>query len=226
MYNIFGPNLQKNKMQSVVLYFPSTGTYYSPRFVADTSRLQSKGMFVRNKGLATMHVLEMLPSTALRIRKVDGLPDVGGQLMTFTDVYRIDITSTCHRINTLLPIFQGVHVDDYSVCIPPDVTIGKPNCKPHSNYTKKQNYAMLQSLYMQELQISDSNKAGCKRYIPGSFIAFPEKILDNPLVIDTCLIDERSQAMVWVQEQNQTSVVGMQSTIRIQHMSGIEYSCL
>jgi len=87
MYNIFGPNLQKNKMQSVVLYFPSTGTYYSPRFVADTSRLQSKGMFVCNKGLATMHVLEMLPSTALHIRKVDGLPDVGGQLMTFTDVY-------------------------------------------------------------------------------------------------------------------------------------------
>jgi len=199
MYNIVGPMLQKHKMLSVVLNFPFTGTYYSPRFVADTSCLQSKGVVICNKGLASMHVLQMLPSIALHIRKDDGLPDVDGQLMMFTDVYQINIPSTCCGINTLLPIFQGVlHVNDFSVCIPPDISIGKPNCKPCSDYTKKQKYGMLQSLFVQESQKSTSNKAGCKRYIPGSFIAFPEKVVENPLVIDSCLIDERSQALVQV----------------------------
>ena len=33
-----------------MVYFPSTGTYYSPRFFADTSQLQSKELWLCNNG--------------------------------------------------------------------------------------------------------------------------------------------------------------------------------
>jgi len=49
-------------MPTVVLYIPSTGTYYSPRFVSDTSHLRAKGLWLCNHGLATKTVLQMLPS--------------------------------------------------------------------------------------------------------------------------------------------------------------------
>jgi len=45
-YNIQSMNSRKKRMPSVVLYFPSTGSYYSPLFVSDTSRLRSKGMWL------------------------------------------------------------------------------------------------------------------------------------------------------------------------------------
>ena len=41
-YDIVSQNRCKNCIPTVVVYFPSTGTYYSPQFVADTSQLQSK----------------------------------------------------------------------------------------------------------------------------------------------------------------------------------------
>jgi len=64
-YDITSRNEKSNEIRSVVLYFPSTGTYYSPRFVTDTSRLRAKGLFLRDFDLSTKTVWQMLPSTAL-----------------------------------------------------------------------------------------------------------------------------------------------------------------
>jgi len=49
---------------------------------------------------------------------------------------------------------------------------------------------------------SNSNKAGSKHYVPGSFIAFPEKYLENPLVINSFLIGKDEQVLIQVQEKN------------------------
>jgi len=38
-YDIISLNRCKNCIPTVVVYFPSTGTYYSPRFFANTSQL-------------------------------------------------------------------------------------------------------------------------------------------------------------------------------------------
>jgi len=45
---------------------------------------------------------------------------------------------------------------------------------------------------------SNSNCAGCKHYVPGSFIAFPEQFMDNPLVIDSYLINSNQQILIQV----------------------------
>jgi len=123
-YNIISLNRCKNHIPSVVVYFPSTGTYYSPRFFADTSRLQLKGLCLCDNGLATKSVLQMLPASALRIKKSDGLPDEGGQLQTFTAVYCVDVCCTKSPILTIYPLLTGNHVPDKNICIPPDIFIG------------------------------------------------------------------------------------------------------
>jgi len=84
-YDMKSMNERCEEIRTVVLYFPSTGNYYSPRFVSDTSRLRAKGLWLRNHHLATKNVLQMLPSTALRIQKSDGMPDSTGQLLNFTN---------------------------------------------------------------------------------------------------------------------------------------------
>ena len=58
---------------------------------------------------------------------------------------------------------------------------------------------MFENLFIQKLVHSNSNKAGSKCYIPGSFIAFP---LENPLVIDSFLIGKDEQVLIQVQEKN------------------------
>jgi len=170
-YDITSRNERCNEIRTVVLYFPSTGTYYSPRFVTDTSHLRVKGLFLRDFDLSTKTVWQMLPSTALRIKKNDGMPDAEGQLQNFTDVYRIDVRNHCNLLSTLQPILKGVHVNDNHICIPHDVIVGRQNKLVLSKDDTKANYLLLQKIFVDELTKSNSNKAGCKRYVTGSFIA-------------------------------------------------------
>jgi len=124
-YEIISPNCRQNKVPSVVLFFPSTGSYYSPRFVSNTSRLQSRGLWLGDCCLANTTTLQMLPSTSLCITKADGLPGIGGQLLCFTDIYCIDVMANIDPIVSLLPLLHGVHVDDNNICIPHDVIVGR-----------------------------------------------------------------------------------------------------
>jgi len=71
-----------------------------------------------------------------------------------------------------------------------------------------------------------SNQAGSKHFVPGSFIAFPEKCLENPLVIDSFLIGKDEQVLIQVQEENSSPIIDIQSTICIQHMVGKDYCLL
>jgi len=75
-------------------------------------------------GLATQSALQMLPASALRIKKSDGLSDEGGQLWTFTAVYCVDVCCTKSPILTMYPLLTGNHVPDKNICIPPDIFIG------------------------------------------------------------------------------------------------------
>ena len=50
--------------------------------------------------------------------------------------------------------------------------------------------------------------------------------LENLLVIDSSLIDQNQQVVLQIREKNDSAVIGLQSSIRIQHVNGVEYSCL
>jgi len=134
---------KKRMPSAVVLYFPSTGLYYSPWFVSDTSCLWSKGMWLCNQCLAMTFVLQMLPATSLWIQKGSGLPGADGQLHSFTDIYWVHVHSICNPILTLLPVFQGIHVSDSNICIPPDFVIGQSPCMACNKNTTEENNALL-----------------------------------------------------------------------------------
>jgi len=85
---------------------------------------------------------------------------------------------------------------------------------------------LLRNNFVQELLESDSNKAGCKQFVTGTFIAYPERYVTNALVIDTSLISIDSQVLISVKEQNIHNEIAVQSSICIHHISGMEYSCL
>jgi len=155
-YEIISPNCRQKKVPSVVLFIPSTGSYYSPRFVSNTSRLQSRGLWLGDCRLANSTTLQMLPSTSLRIAKADGLPGAGGQLLSFTDIYRINVTSNVDPIVSLLPILHGVHVDDNDICIPHDVIIGKEECLVDFSGNVRKCNMWLRRMFVEELAISSS----------------------------------------------------------------------
>jgi len=92
-------NRCKNQISTVVLYFPSIGTYYLPQFVADTNQLWSKGLWLHNNGLATKKCFHC----HIFFRKTDGMPDEDGQLWTFTDLYYVDVSNTKTPILTMYP---------------------------------------------------------------------------------------------------------------------------
>jgi len=54
---------------------------------------------------------------------------------------------------------------------------------------------------------------GCRRYIPGSFIAYPERYVNNPLVVDSSLIQQNKQVLLHVYEDSMSTTVGIQSSI-------------
>jgi len=84
----------------------------------------------------------------------------------------------------------------------------------------------LKNLFVQKLVHLHSNQAGSKHFVPGSFIAFPEKYLENPLVIDSFLMGKDQQVLIQVQEENSLPIIDIQSTICIQHMVGKDYCLL
>jgi len=98
----------------------------------------------------------MLPSTSLRITKADGLPGIGGQLLSFTDIYRIDVMANIDQIVSLLPILHGVHVDDNNICIPHDVIIGREECLVDLSSNVCKCNMWLRRMFVEELAISRS----------------------------------------------------------------------
>jgi len=55
------------------------------------------------------------------------------------------------------------------------------------------NYKTLHKVFVEELSKLNSNWAGCKHFVHGSFIAYPEKYIKNPLVINSFLIGNKYQ---------------------------------
>ncbi len=93
----------------------------------------------------------MLPSKALCLQKVDGLPDIDGQLQTFTDVYCIDIHCKHTPMFTLLPSITAVHNMDEDICIPPDVIIGQLNGSVKGNKTRRERFGINKILFIKSL---------------------------------------------------------------------------
>jgi len=73
---------------------------------------------------------------------------------------------------------------------------------------------------------SKSNCAGCKCYIQGSFIAYPERYLSNVLVVDSSLIENNKQVLINVEDNSNLDDIIVKSTICIHHISGNEYTSL
>jgi len=197
-YSIVNANSRHYSLPMVALYIPSAGIYYSPRFVSDTSRLRAKGLWLGNHGLATKTVFQMLSSNSLRILKSSGHPDAEGQLWKFTDVYRIDIQGYNVPIPTNSVFLTGVHVSDSNICIPPDIMVGCERRSFKDTPTKAKLYVCLKERFVSNLVKSKSNRAGKKRYVAGSFIAFPEKFVENPLVIDSHFIENNQQVVMQI----------------------------
>jgi len=140
----------------------------------------------------------MLPSTSLCLTKGDGLPGDDGHLSSFTDIYHIDVMATIKPITFLLPILYGVHVDDRNICIPHDVIVGREDCLVEKSKNVRKQNMLLRRIFVEELAISKSFRAGCKRFVPGSFVAYPERYVNNPLVIDSNFIESNKQVLLHV----------------------------
>jgi len=119
---------------------------------------------------------------------------------------------------TLFPCITAVHNLDADICIPPDVIIGQLNGSVQGNKMRSERFGILQKYFHQELAKSNSDCAGSKHYVPGSFIAFPEQFLENPLVIDSYIINNNQQILIQVQEKSDLPIIGLQSSICVQHM--------
>jgi len=89
-------------------------------------------------------------------------------------------------------------VPDSDICVPPDVMTFSDKCWISYGKTKNDSNECLQQCFIEELSKSTNNCSGCKRYVSGSFIAFPEMFLDNPLVTDSSLIEQNQQVVLCV----------------------------
>jgi len=141
------------------------------------------------------------------------------------DIYQINVQSSISQISTLLPVWHGSHMKKGEVCILHGIA-SHQGFVYQTERTPKHNYALLWNHFIQELLKSDSNIAGCKWFITGTFIAYPERYVANALVIDTSLISTNSQVLISVKEQNICDDIAENSSIHIHHISGMEYSCL
>ena len=106
-----------------------------------------------------------------------------------------------------------MHVDDRNICIPHDVIIGREDCLVDKSKNVCKQNMLLRRIFVEEFAVSKSYRAGCKRFVPGSFVACPEKYADNPLVVDSSFIEKDKQVLLHVQEQSASLVIGVQSTI-------------
>jgi len=87
-------------------------------------------------------------------------------------------------------------VPDCHIRVPPDVMTFSDKCWISYGKNQNDNNECLRQHFVDELHKSTNNRAGCKRYVNGSFIAFPEMFLDNPLVIDSSLIEHNQQVVL------------------------------
>jgi len=112
---------------------------------------------------------------------------------------------TTNLVCTLYPILTGVHVKDKHICISPDILIKTAFCEFKPDDTMNDNLKALHKLFVEELLTSNGNQAGCKHYVHGLFIAYLEKYVKNPLVINSFLIGNNEQILIQVQEKNEAS---------------------
>jgi len=82
--------------------------------------------------------MQMLPASALQIKKSNGLPDEKGQLRPFTAVYHVDVCCSKTPILTMYPVLTGFHVPDKNICIPPDIFIGIHDTIAKDNKSKQE----------------------------------------------------------------------------------------
>ncbi len=241
------PKAKKQKItlpSSIVLFVPSTGIYYSPHFIKKTPRIKAWGKVMGNPLAAAQNKLAQLPATALRIRRSDGQCAKGGQLISFDAVvFKIKVYNPCN-----LPIFrdivlhQAYHLPDENVLISPDLQLDlldrkRNNIVGHTNTTttdkfncngiertKKSYMQQLKYKYLERLANSNSNRAGCKQFPKNSYYQYPLACSDNPLIIDGSSIPVDKEIQIRVVQEPKLNVVGVQSTIRIQHVGVEEFS--
>jgi len=125
--------------------------------------------------------------------------------MKFTDVYCIDIHCCNFSDSFHMITLSGVDVSDCHICVPSNVLTFSDKCWISYGKSKKDNNESLCQRFVEELHKSTNNLAGCKRYVNGSFIAFPEMFLDNPLVIDSLLIEYNQQVVLHIQEKSDSA---------------------
>jgi len=106
-----------------------------------------------------------------------------------------------------------------------DIAIGQKN-PTTDNYMQQHNNMLLQKHLIEELLESKSNHAGCKHFVWGSFIAYPDHYLSNVLVIDSSLIQNSKQVSINVKDKSNLDDITIKSTICIHHISGSKYTCL
>jgi len=138
--NIITANHEQHHIPSVVLFIPSTVSFYSPIFLSDMTHLQAKGLWLQNCHLATDTMLKMLPSILLHLQKDGGVPGNEGLLSEFMDIYQISVTLVNNPIMTLQPVLHDIHVDDKDICILHDVIIGRSNCRAGSTESTMENF--------------------------------------------------------------------------------------
>jgi len=146
----------------------------------------------------------MLPSISLCLLKDGNIPGNEGLLSEITDIYRITVTSVCNPIIMLLPVLCGIHVHDKDICIPPDVFLGRSDCVVGSIESASESNSCLQEIFGQSLSTAKSNHTLCQRYVPGSFIAYPENCVENPIIVDSSLLQSNEQLLLQVCEENQS----------------------
>jgi len=132
-------------MAAVVLYFPFTGTYYSPFFhqIQIVCGLKDCGC----RTMATKNILHMLPSTTLCIRKMECQLQMGNyrhSLMSMVLTFII----LAYQVFTLYPCLTAVHVQDKQICILSDIIIGKQNPTLQCNHTMSECNAALQKMQL------------------------------------------------------------------------------
>jgi len=113
----------------------------------------------------------------------------------------------------MYPLLTGIHIPDKKVCVPPDIFIGIHNTAVKGNESKQEASKQLKNLFVKKLLQSNSNQAGSKCFVSRSFIAYPEKYLESPLVIDGLLINNNQQILIQVKENNSSAIIDVQSTI-------------
>lgn len=137
--------------RTIIIFTPSSSTFYSP-FALKAST--PTGDFWRN--------LIPLPSSWLRLSRLDGAPSIGSYIKKIHSVYRVSFQIS---VNRACKLFRGHQFDDEDVDAPlwpPDVY------RLENNPGRVLSLKHLRHHYRTLLDCSPSNRKGGRRYVAGS----------------------------------------------------------